>query len=364
MKLNSNIPIRNIYYMLCYAFHNLHKDQEEKLGKESFKNSKDMFAAFLSLGISYQLKHGLYREYINRHDTLPLLRGKLDIQGTIRNKQAQKLVLACEFDELSENNIFNQILKTTAYLFIRDKSVDFERKAVLKKQMLFFGNVSRIEEPRSIRWKDIHYHRNNQRYQWLLDMCQLIINGMLLKNETGELKLANFLDDRAMHWLYEKFILNYYKWHYDKKLSSDAKEIEWAVDKDFGKEKERSQLPDMKTDIFLEKKKDKKILIIDAKCYSSNLQDNHGKKTIISGHLYQILTYVKNCQWSIDYQDYKVYGMLLYAKTDEAIQPELKCKIHGSEISARTLDLNQDFADIRADLDKIVKDYFNVEIRF
>lgn len=63
------------------------------------------------------------KAYVSRHDTLPVLRGKPDISGTIRQQIQQKKVLACEFDELSENNVFNQILKTTATLLIREKSV-------------------------------------------------------------------------------------------------------------------------------------------------------------------------------------------------------------------------------------------------
>ena len=50
--------------------------------------------------------------------------------------------------------------------------------------------------------------------------------------------------------------------------------------------------------------------------------------------------------------------MLLYAGTDEKIQPDVSCNMSGNRISVRTLDLNRPFDDIRARLDAIAAEYF------
>ena len=84
------------------------------------KNSKTYIIslhAILAKGIGKQLKQGLYREYLNRKDDITVVRGKIDMPGTIRNRLSRKQVLTCEYDELSENNLFNQILKTTVMLY-------------------------------------------------------------------------------------------------------------------------------------------------------------------------------------------------------------------------------------------------------
>ena len=98
---DKGILIRNIYYMLSYAFQELKKCNYEDIDKEDFERVQDLFAEILYKGMSMQLKQGLYREYIEKHDTLPLLKGKLDIRETIRNRVQRKSVLSCEFDELS-----------------------------------------------------------------------------------------------------------------------------------------------------------------------------------------------------------------------------------------------------------------------
>jgi 5-methylcytosine-specific restriction enzyme subunit McrC len=56
-----------------------------------------------------------------------------------------------------------------------------------------------------------------------------------------------------------------------------------------------------------------------------------------------------------------VAGILLYAKTDEAITPDCMFNMGGNQIGAKTLDLNTDFKVIAAQLDKIAEDFFQVK---
>ena len=60
-------------------------------------------------------------------------------------------------------------------------------------------------------------------------------------------------------------------------------------------------------------------------------------QTLHSGNLYQIFTYVKN--WSAA-PDEVVSGMLLYAGTDDTIQPNNDYQMSGNQISVKTLDMD------------------------
>ena len=115
--------------MLSYAFSNLQQGDYEDVAAEEFENIHDLFAAILAHGIGCQIKQGLYREYINHKEDVAVVRGKIDIKGTIENKIARKRILTCEYDKLSENNILNQILKTTVMLLLRHSKVKAEYKS-------------------------------------------------------------------------------------------------------------------------------------------------------------------------------------------------------------------------------------------
>ena len=356
MTKDKSIFIKNIYYMLSYAFTPLKQSVYDDIQKESFDNIHNLFGAILSKGIGMQLKQGLYRTYINRVEPLSVVRGKIDMPGTIRNKLEHRMCVTCDYDELSENNLLNQILKSTVLLLLRQKDVDERYKAELKKEMLYFSAVDEIELS-GIRWSDIRFQRNNRTYQLLLGICQLLMEGSLMTTEKGEYHLAHFIDEQRISRLYEKFILEYYAQEFGeriKEFSSRAAQIPWQLDDGYD-----ALLPVMQTDITLTY--GHQILIIDAKYYRRTIQTNYGVQTLHSGNLYQIFTYVKNKEAQLSGTGYKVSGMLLYAKTDEELVPDNIYLMSGNQISVKTLDLNHEFSEIEGQLKQIVKDHFGIE---
>ena len=350
MIKDKSIFIKNIYYMLSYAFTTLNQGGYDDVATEEFENVHNLFAAILAKGIGRQLKQGLYREYLNRKEDVTKVRGKIDMPGTIQNFITRKRVLTCEYDELSENNLLNQILKTTVMLLLRHTKVDQEYKNNLKNEMLFFSNVDTID-PSTVRWSAIRFQRNNSTYRMLISLCQFILEGMLLTTDDGEYKLASFVDEQRMSRLYEKFILEYYIKEYPT-LNVSASQIPWALDDGIG-----TMLPVMQSDIMLTK--GSKVLIIDAKYYTHTTQVQYDTYSLHSGNLYQIFTYVKNKAELAD-KPHEVSGMILYARTDETIQPDNEYKMSGNRISVRTLDLNREFSEIAAQLNQIAESQFGI----
>lgn len=348
MTNDRGILIKNIYYMLTYAFQVLKQSNYEDIKVEEFENIQDLFASIISRGIAQQLKQGLYREYITKRENLPVLRGKLDIYRTIDNKLRRKQALFCEFDELSENNIFNQILKTTAIILMHQPSVSEEHRTALKKVVLFFSEVE-ITETSFIRWNTLRYRRNCQSYKMLLNICYFVLEGLLLSTDKGEYRMAGFLDEQRMSRLYEKFVLEYFRYHYPD-LRATTSQVAWNLDDGV-----IEFLPIMQTDVTL--RKGGKTLIIDAKYYSRTMQvqSQYDSRTLHSNNLYQIFTYVKNLDVG---NSGNVSGMLLYAKTDETITPDCDFQMSGNKISAKTLDLNLHFLNIASQLDNIALSYF------
>ncbi len=349
MTKDKSIFIKNIYYMLSYAFTTLNQGGYEDVATEKFENMHNLFAAILAKGIGRQLKQGLYREYLNRKENISVVRGKIDMPGTIQNRLSRKRALTCEYDELSENNLLNQILKTTVMILLRHADVNIEYKADLKKEMLFFSNIDTIE-PTSIHWSSIRFQRNNNAYRMLISLCQLILEGMLLTTDSGEYRLASFVDEQRMNRLYEKFILEYYAKECPQ-VTAKAAQIPWALDDGM-----RTMLPVMQSDIMLSQ--GNRVLIIDAKYYTHTTQSQYDVRTLHSNNLYQIFTYVKNKSAEFGEKPHAVSGMLLYARTDEIIQPDNIYQMSGNKISVKTLDLNQDFSEIAAQLNAIVSTHF------
>lgn len=339
-KLNK-IHIKNIYYMLSYAFKILQQKNYDKVASESFDNIYDLFAEILVKGLNKQLKQGLYKEYVGKHEHIPTIRGKLVLRESIQNKLQHKQVLACEYDELSEDNLFNQILKVTLIFLLKESSVHKEKKSRIKKIMPYFSTISLIEVD-GIKWRRLQFQRNNQNYEMLINICKFIIDGLLLTSDVGNYKTPTFTENNIAA-LFERFVLEYYRKHYPE-LNPNAPHVRWNVEDEdpVG----LIMLPQMQTEISLSDGDHK--LIIDTKFYSQNL-NQYGN--ILSNNLYQIYAYVKNEDTD---KTGKVSGLLLYAQTDNNKVLDQSYNMDNNRIGIKTIDLNQDFREIRQTLDEIV----------
>lgn len=338
------ILIQNIYYMLSYAFKVLQEKGYRDIETEEFKNVADLLSEILIKGVKIELKRGILKGYVETEDTISTIRGKINIRETINHQTLINNKVVCNYDEYTENIYLNKIIKTTM-LYLLHNDISKERKKKIKNVLLYFKEVD-ILDIHDINWK-ITYNKNNQNYRMLIYICNFIIKGLIQTKSNGKNRLLDFEDEQKMSSLYEKFILEYYRKEH-LEVVTNASFINWQLDNDFD-----LFLPRMRSDITLIK--DNKVLIIDAKYYANNMQHYYESDSIVSSNIYQIFTYVKNK--SIEDRDLKVSGMLLYAKTENQLQPDADYQMSGNRISVKTLDLNQPFINIKKQLDDIVINY-------
>ena len=339
------IRIQNISYMLAYAFQVLHEQGYKDVATENFENTAELLSAILCRGVSVQIKRGLCRQYITNEEPLGSPRGKIEIGESIKTQVIRKKQLVCVYDEFSVDAYTNRIIKTTMELLLR-ANISKLRKKELRKLLVFFDEVS-VLDIHNINW-EIQYDRNNQTYRMIIAVCQLVIKGLLQTSTDGSMRIMDYTDDQTMAKLYEKFILGYYQREHPD-IRAYSPQIAWQVTDGY-----RNLLPTMQSDIVISNKQTKTTLIIDAKFYSHNMQMKapYMTQTLHSGNLYQIFTYVKN--WNVA-SDETISGMLLYARTDDAIQPDNDYQMSGNQISVKTLDLNCDFSMIATQLDAIAE---------
>ena len=335
--------------MLAYAFSVLNKSEYRALAAEDFDNAAELCAAILERGVSLQLKRGLGQEYVNRTEALSSLRGKIEVTDSVKSQAIWRRQLVCSYDEFSVDTTMNRVIKATVALLVRS-DITRARKKSLKKLMVFFADVRDIDL-HTVDW-NMRYDRNNRTYRMLMAVCWLVVKGLLQTQSDGSVRMMDFFDEQRMSRLYEKFILEYYRREHPK-LRASAPHIDWVLDDNFS-----HGLPKMRSDIMLSARG--RVLIIDAKYYTSTMQSNFDKRTVHSGNLYQIFAYVKNKQIAFERaeESVEVSGMLLYAATDEDIQPDATYRMSGNRISATTLDLDRPFEEIRAQLDGIAEEYF------
>lgn len=335
------IKIKNVYWMLVYAYMNTDSKAYEKLSSQEFEddNIYSLLAELLIAGINYQIKKGLSKEYILYSEQLSTLRGKININDTIKCNSLIYNKAVCEYDEYTINSYMNRIIKTALKYLLKCEHLDKNYKEKIHKILRYFCNINELNY-KSIDFKRIRYNQNNISYKLSMVVCELIFKDLLFTTENGKEKFKKVVDEKRYHKLFEDFVKGYYKRHY-KNLNAGSMYINWDLD-----EKEKSNikyLPNMKTDITLNNQDNGKVLIIDTKFYSRIIarNDMFDSETYKSNNIYQIYSYVKNRDKD---KTGKVSGMLLYAKTDEDIDiVDADFKMSNNKISIRVIDLNKNF---------------------
>ena len=84
----------------------------------------------------------------------------------------------------------NQIIKSTLVLLIK-ADIAREREKKLKRLLMYFSQVDLIDI-KKINWK-IRFDRNNQTYKMLINICYLVINGLIHTEISGKFKVMELV---------------------------------------------------------------------------------------------------------------------------------------------------------------------------
>jgi 5-methylcytosine-specific restriction enzyme subunit McrC len=343
------IPVQNIYFLLCYAWDKLEEKEIVKVNEESSTDLLDLFSRVLINGINHLLKRGLDRYYLEDSRSINGIKGKLNLEETLKGNLLLLKKTNCTFDEFSFNILHNQIIKTTIFKLLRIQGLDID----IKNQLLaLYQRLPKEIETISVFpgiYKKIRLHRNNHFYDFLLKICELINNGIFIEKGGDNYKFKDFeQDEKKMRLIFETFVRNFYKIELPKSEFKVTREnIKWQLKSNVPKA--QSFLPIMQTDISIETINRK--IIIDTKYYKETLKGNFNTEKIHSSNLYQLFSYLKNVEYK-DEISKNCEGILLYPTIEKELN--LQYQMDNHKISIRTINLNQHRAKIKDELLSII----------
>lgn len=349
MNNDIKIPIKNIYYMLSYAWNIwdvIDEDyQKEIFSDEEFDNIYNVMAYVLIMFLEKLIKRGFYKGYMTLEEYLSILKGKINFSKSIKRNTINYKKLVCNYNILSNDILFNRIIKSALNKLINYKNIDNDIHQKLINLNHYFIKIKNIEVNNRT-FKLLKYNRNNMHYKIIINICKFIHKNLIVNKNSDEYSFIDFNEDKRMHMLYEKFVLNFYKFHFrnNKNIKVKNKTIKWNIN-------DNEYIPLMKTDIMIYNKE--KCMIIDTKFYKNILINNNDKFSIRSSHLYQIYSYMR----SVENRFKNMKGVLLYPLCINNINREYK--LENKLFAVNTLDLSKDFKTIEKQLLNILH-YFDI----
>lgn len=325
LAVSSKIPIKNLYYMLCYSWDHLSEMGEAEVLGDDDKDLPNLLTRILLVKLRSLIKRGFYREYVELKEETSTLRGKVLFSESIATTSFKRGKMHVRYEEMSHDILHNQLIKSTLQQLVKMKELDEELRKQTSNLANYFHEVTPIKLNREL-FNGIKLHRSNRHYRFVLDICQFLMESSLLNEEDNTSSFADFYrDPREMAMLFENFVRNFFR-NELQSYNVSRETIYWQAEGDNDR-----YLPRMQTDITLKSQQRK--IIIDTKYYQQTLTSNRGSEKVHSGNLYQLYAYLNNQK-----SDLLTSGMLLYPEVNHTLDLDYQIQEYGIQVC--TVDLN------------------------
>lgn len=326
------IPIRNLYYIFCYAWEYFPAGETTDVGEDECPDLKNLFAKLLIDGLHRLIRRDLDRGYVEAVEDTRLCRGRLLLDPMIKRQTLSQGVAVCQFDEFRTDILHNQILKATARLLANTDGVLREYQHELRLMVRKFEPVSDIHLSGSA-FRRVQLTRNNRQYRMLMQLCEFVFFSVLPKENGSGARFADVLDDEVrMSAIFEEFLRNFYA--HEQTIYSVKREV-MSWDASEMTEVDRFLLPHLQTDITLHSAD--RVIIFEAKYYKDPLEGRRGfARKLRSDHLRQLFTYLYHT--SLKSRGKRVDGVLIYPTVGNELRAEYLIAGHGVRVLTIGLD--------------------------
>lgn len=336
------IPIRNLYYLLCYAWERFPDAHPVDVGVETSPDLPNLLARIFVNDVHRLLRRGLDRGYRAFVEEIRAPRGRLLLDDIVKQQTLRRGAVVCAIDELTPDVAHNRIIKATCRLLTRGKAVHSGLRHELGLIVQRMAGVSDIRLTGEA-FKRIQLSRNTRQYRPLLRLCELVFRAQLPVEDSQGSSFADILkDDILMSAVFEDFLRNFYL-HNQRRYSVGREIMAWdALPLD---DQSRGRMPVMETDITLRSRE--RTIVMDAKFYKEMLVSKGGPGKVRSGHLYQLFAYVEHAGAKAPHLPCD--GALIYPAVGEPVS--LRYRVRGHEVLIKSIDLSREhWQDIHDDL--------------
>ena len=359
--LQANIPVRNWFYMLLYAWDLADfRDELDAIAEDAPEDLRALLTKALARLTQRQIRRGLRGDYVDLSEPLRTVRGRINFGRTVSDLLLYKGELHCDYQEYSLNVPRNQIIVSTLDRQLRHDYARIERddrhasdelkilKAELETLVRTMTDIDRVHlSDRMIANETRKLGRNEREYRLIMWICEWLNGRPRIPGQDANGRQFADIKFLVDEWrVYEKFVAKWMKMHCDGWRVETQPRIEWnETCQDSSSE---VVLPGMAPDIVLTNKESGQRVIIDTKWYSSATTSRFGRETVHNNNLYQMWSYlssqdVRHPEWS------GATGILLYAQTQSG--PKwLRTRVDGHPFWVHTLDLSQPWQRIEDDL--------------
>jgi 5-methylcytosine-specific restriction enzyme subunit McrC len=203
--IKPKIEAANVFRMLAYVYAREHPepfhDADVLYASEQllFEPLVELFNAL----VAKRVRRGLYQSYVEHQDNLSVFRGRLSVHQHLQLNLARPDQVFCRYSQQTHDIEDNQIVRWTIRVLLSVFPWSKHTIQSLRANFHQFEAVSLTRPDRSA-FRNRHYHRLNEDYRLLHDLCRLFLDKKSISERPGAIGFRGFLLD--MNELFEQFI--------------------------------------------------------------------------------------------------------------------------------------------------------------
>ncbi len=148
------------------------------------------------------VREGMPRSYLQHHDDLPVLRGRLDAKRQFTTLAANPALLACHYDALTVDIALNQIMKAAVLRLTRIARTTSNQMR-LRELSFAYADVADVPVA-ALRWDTVVLDRTNSRWRELLNLARLLLGDRFQTTSSGGADGFSLLFE--MNVLFEEYV--------------------------------------------------------------------------------------------------------------------------------------------------------------
>ncbi|WP_052207531.1 5-methylcytosine restriction system specificity protein McrC [Sinomonas humi] len=353
----AEIPVRNVWLLVLYASEFYQSGPEAFDGIEEYPEKlPELLAELLVASTEDRLRRPLTPSFARTSRDLSRVRGGIDTLRTESHQLLSRGLVACRFDELTADTPRNRMIRT-ALESVAPLCSDEElsRRCRAQSQRLSGLGVGLLNRRAGERDAQVRITRNDARDRSVLLAAKLALELALPSGYMTPGHGRGELSERQFRHLFERAVGGFYAAHGTARgwTVQRGRKVDWkASEATMGL---GALLPHMVTDVWIEDDRRGRRLILDTKFAPALTAGRFAKVTLRSGHLYELYTYVRAQEASLDRLAASAGGLLLY--------PAVGCSVAesfvtaGHRLGAATVDLSLSSVEVRDQLIAAVKPY-------
>lgn len=243
----------------------------------------DAFVLAFCRELEVQVAQGLVRQYVDRLDNIPVVRGKLRLELLFKENVVRKERMYCEYDELSADILLNRAIKGVLRKLTRFPLGLRAAKYVRELSLRFDAVSDVIATPGML--DDIALDRTMTRYASIVEQCRWFLHGIYPDVTTGDSEAAALLFD--MNKLFEVCVTHAARreaWRRGLRVHAQGPRKWFARDVAGARD-----IFAMKPDITITDAERVVLVVADAKW--KLLDENDGKFGVTEADMYQMAAY-------------------------------------------------------------------------